>query len=175
MLKSRIGVNAPMIMLGSSEVYGEGEGLDEDELETFRANLSKTLVSCPAGGIKDGTIVEVEDFSQNMAFKILVQHKGNDEFEKEKSADRFALGGDQPISKADDPAAALLPAAATSAASAAGDDDIVVMDGASAAAADAAAQAADGKKRGRELDGSAAPGGDAAKRHKADDAVVELD
>jgi hypothetical protein len=132
-LKSRIGVNAPTIMLGSSEVYGEGEGLDEDELETFRANLSKTLVGCPAGGIKDGTIVEVEDFSQNMAFKILVQHKGNDEFEREKAADRFMLGGDIPDSKAEDLAIVPKPDTSTSAALAAC-DDIVFVDGASTSA-----------------------------------------
>uniref|UniRef100_A0A7S2RPC2 SUMO-activating enzyme subunit n=1 Tax=Mucochytrium quahogii TaxID=96639 RepID=A0A7S2RPC2_9STRA len=102
-LRKKVGVNTPSVMLNSSELYCEGEGLEEDELEFFKANLPKTLVGCPAGGIKNGSILDIEDFSQNMAFKLVIQHKSNEEFDKEENPDQFTLTGDQPMVSTDKP------------------------------------------------------------------------
>jgi len=58
-LKSRLGVNSPIISLGDSVVYECGQGLDEDEVAMYEANLDKTLEKCPGGGLKDGKRVSI--------------------------------------------------------------------------------------------------------------------
>lgn len=93
-LKGRLGVNLPSVMFGTSELYVEGDGLDEDEVEFFMQNKPKVLIDSPAGGIKDGSILEIEDFSQNMKFKMLIQQKV---FDAEKNPDLFEVGGDEPV------------------------------------------------------------------------------
>jgi hypothetical protein len=45
-------------------IYEEGDGADEDYVD----NLQKVLSDCPAGGISDGTVVTVEDFTQVHAY-----------------------------------------------------------------------------------------------------------
>ena len=44
-------------------LYEEGEGADE----SLAANLSLTLSACPGGGVTDGAVLTVEDFSQNLS------------------------------------------------------------------------------------------------------------
>ena len=36
----------------------------DDADESLAANLPLTLDACPAGGVRDGTLVKVEDFTQ---------------------------------------------------------------------------------------------------------------
>ena len=50
-------------MLGSSFLYEEGDGADED----LRDNLPLPLAQCPAGGVKDGSLLTVEDFTQKLS------------------------------------------------------------------------------------------------------------
>ena len=58
-------------MLGSSGLYEEGDGADEDLLD----NLPLKLAQCPAGGVQDGAQLVIEDFTQNLEvihyFKII--------------------------------------------------------------------------------------------------------
>ncbi len=61
-LKGRLGFNEPSVMLGSSFLYEEGEDCDED----LRDNLPLKLADCPAGGICDGALLSVEDFTQKL-------------------------------------------------------------------------------------------------------------
>jgi hypothetical protein len=61
-IKAKLGFNAPSIMLGSSGLYEEGEGADEDLAE----NLPLKLAQCPAGGVVDGAQLQIEDFTQNL-------------------------------------------------------------------------------------------------------------
>lgn len=61
-LKARIGFNEPSVLLGHSYLYEEGEDADED----LRDNLPLTLAHCPGGGIRDGVILTVEDFTQEL-------------------------------------------------------------------------------------------------------------
>jgi hypothetical protein len=35
-LKARLGMNAPSVTVGASEIYAEGQGLDDDEVELFQ-------------------------------------------------------------------------------------------------------------------------------------------
>ena len=56
-LKGRLGVNSPILSLGQSVIYECGQGLDEDEVAMYEANLTKTLRNCPGGGIREGSYV----------------------------------------------------------------------------------------------------------------------
>lgn len=98
-IKKGMGVNAPSVMIGASELYMEGEGLDEEEIEAFKKNLPKTLQGCPAGGIKDGSIVEIEDFSQDLSFKFIIQHLDGKDIDKDKYPDRYIISGEKPVAK----------------------------------------------------------------------------
>jgi ubiquitin-like 1-activating enzyme E1 B len=100
-LKGRFAVNAPTIMLGSSEIYAEGDGLEVDEIQEFEANLPKVLANCPAGGIRHGVLVDIEDFSQNLKFRLVISHKPKEIFEEEGNADGFSISGDMPAAKGD--------------------------------------------------------------------------
>jgi hypothetical protein len=61
-VKGRLGFNEPTISVGSNLLYEEGEGCDEELAE----NLVLKLSECPGGGIQDGSIVTVDDFTQNL-------------------------------------------------------------------------------------------------------------
>lgn len=61
-LKAKLGFNEPTIMQGYNCLYEEGEGADED----LQSNLALVLASCPAGGVVDGSQLEIEDFTQNL-------------------------------------------------------------------------------------------------------------
>eukprot|EP01038_Epipyxis_sp_PR26KG_P011518 gene11518-15431_t len=61
-IKKKLGFNTPTIMIDSSSVYEEGEGADDD----LKDNLKLKLANCPCGGIKDGSIIMVEDFTQEL-------------------------------------------------------------------------------------------------------------
>lgn len=90
-IKGKLGFNEPTLSLGSSTIYEEGEDCDED----LKDNLVRKLVACPAGGVHDGTIIDISDFSQNSEVKLLVRHKSNDELAEIESAatDLFILEG----------------------------------------------------------------------------------
>ena len=61
-VKSRLGFVSPSVMIGSSIIYEEGEDV-EDEFAGF---LVRRLAECPAGGIRNGRIVQITDFRQNL-------------------------------------------------------------------------------------------------------------
>ena len=65
-----MGFNEPIVMLGSSFLYEEGEGADED----LRDNLPLPLTQCPAGGVRDGTLLTLEDFTQKLNVSNFVPH-----------------------------------------------------------------------------------------------------
>mmetsp|Transcript_10799 Transcript_10799/g.15229 ORF Transcript_10799/g.15229 Transcript_10799/m.15229 type:complete len:698 (-) Transcript_10799:169-2262(-) len=81
-VKERLGFMEPSIMIGESIVHEEGDGADDD---SYQINLSKKLVDLPAGGIKHGTIVKIEDFTQDLEIDLNVSH--NDEWQKEEGSD----------------------------------------------------------------------------------------
>jgi hypothetical protein len=61
-VKSKLGFVSPSVMIGSSIIYEEGEDV-EDEYSGF---LVRRLTDCPAGGIRNGRIVQITDFRQNL-------------------------------------------------------------------------------------------------------------
>lgn len=56
-------------------MYEEGEGLDEDEIEEYQRLLPQTLVQLPGGGLKNGSIVTVQDQSQGFSVDLIITHQ----------------------------------------------------------------------------------------------------
>ena len=70
-LKKDLGFECPTILLNDDIVYEEGEGADA----SFEVNLDKLLPKLPSGGIQDGTMFRVEDFTQDLEVDVAVTHK----------------------------------------------------------------------------------------------------
>ena len=71
LLRARLGFNDPSIAVGSDIVYESGAGLDPAEVAAYAAAAARPLAALR---IRDGTAVEVEDFSQDLTLTILVSH-----------------------------------------------------------------------------------------------------
>lgn len=76
-LKGKLGFNEPAISQGSNILYEEGDGADEDLAD----NLPLTLATCPGGGIHDGTLLEISDFTQQLELTVVITHRSNAEFD----------------------------------------------------------------------------------------------
>lgn len=87
-LKGKLGFNEPTISVGASGLYEEGEDADED----LAANLVLMLNQCPGGGVQDGTLLTVEDLSQDLEVRILVEHRDRADFDEEKEPLGFVIG-----------------------------------------------------------------------------------
>ena len=108
-LKGKLGFNEPIICIGASGIYEEGEDADED----LAANLVLMLEHCPGGGVRDGTIMTVEDLSQDLEVRILVEHRDRADFDEEKEPLSFVIGskatGDVAVGSTVEPSAASEP------------------------------------------------------------------
>lgn len=97
-VKKELGFTEPSINIGSSIIYEEGDDIEDDE---YAAIVTKTLIDLPAGGMKDGTIITIEDFTQDLEVDVCINHKS--EWEKKEAddevaeEDRFIIGGDKPL------------------------------------------------------------------------------
>ncbi len=63
------------LMYKENFMYEEDPGMDQDEIEDCASHLPKCLADLPSGGIKDGSIVEVSNRSQQLSFSLLVTHQ----------------------------------------------------------------------------------------------------
>ena len=131
-VKKKLGFEEPTIMLEGDIIYEEGEGADT---AMYSANLAKLLKNLPCGGIQNGTVLRIEDFSQDLEVDVSVTHRDVWEPEEgEEVADemKFVVGGETPKAKAtENGGAAKMPAAASETEETADDDDeieIVDMD-----------------------------------------------
>lgn len=90
-IKSKLGFNEPMISMGSNILYEEGEDCDED----LKDNLPLLLAKCPGGGIQDGAVLSISDFTQDLEMTMVVRHVNQEEFEKQEATavDLFILEG----------------------------------------------------------------------------------
>ena len=61
-VKGKLGLVEPSVMIGASVIYEEGDDMDDSLL----MHLSTPLCKCPAGGIGDSSLVTVEDFVQDL-------------------------------------------------------------------------------------------------------------
>ena len=65
-IKGKLGLVEPSIMLGASVIYEEGEDMDDSLL----MHLNTPLQGCPAGGICDSSLVTLEDFVQDLQVRV---------------------------------------------------------------------------------------------------------
>ncbi|ONM24788.1 SUMO-activating enzyme subunit 2 [Zea mays] len=89
-IKGKLGMNLPLIMVGATLVFEDGEDLEEDEIANYALNLEKVLAELPAP-VLNGTMVTVEDLHQELKCSINIKHR--DEFDEEKEPDRMVLVG----------------------------------------------------------------------------------
>ena len=134
-IKGRLGFQEPTLLLNGDVIWEEGEGAEEEEYE---CNLPKTLKGLPCGGIQHGTVLEIDDNSQNLCIQVLVSHQ--DVWEGEEIPDfPFTVGKVPPKKEEEQKPAAAAAVSTTSssdgkpAVTAAEDDDdddiIMVIDG----------------------------------------------
>ena len=110
-VKQELGFAEPSLMLEDDMIWEEGQDADQ---EAFVANLPKTLDKLPCGGIHHGTVLEIEDFSQDLQVNVAIAHQEVWEGEIYDNPDqRFVVGGTPP--KATAPAAAVTPSPAADA------------------------------------------------------------
>ena len=91
-IKKDMGFEEPSLMLGNDFIWEEGEDADTT---TFAKNLTKRLSDLPGGGISHGTVLQIEDFSQDLDVSVTFTHqtewKGDDELTHEDF--KFVLSG----------------------------------------------------------------------------------
>jgi hypothetical protein len=115
--KARLGFEEPTIMLQGDLIWEEGDGADT---AAYQPNLEKLLPQLPCGGIPAGTttVLELEDFSQDLTVQVSVTHQ--EVWDEEDGDQPFLVGGEVPKATV---AAAASASAPTEAAAANGDDD----------------------------------------------------
>lgn len=125
-VKKKLGFEQPTVILAGDFIWEEGDGAD---MEEFQPNLKKVLSTLPCGGIQHGTVVEIDDASQNLTIQVSVTHQ--DVWEGDEVDDNpFLVGAVPPKAKNEEPPA---PAAAagisepSATVSIEDDDDIVLV------------------------------------------------
>jgi len=98
-IKKELGFMEPSLTIGSSIIYEEGEDIEEDE---YAAMVVKKLPDLPAGGVKHGTIIRIEDFTQDLEVEICVHNQTEWEAKEGEDApddeeECFVIGGDKPV------------------------------------------------------------------------------
>ncbi|KAL7500855.1 hypothetical protein ACHAWT_010356 [Skeletonema menzelii] len=182
-IKKELGFHEPTILVGGDIVYEEGEDIDPSE---YAINLPKKLVNLPSGGVTHGSVIRIEDYSQDLEVDVNVSHKdrwmmkADDDSGKEKVDDRdeidkFEIGGKKPVAVAtttDSSGGAKENMAQDPAADEEGDDDdieIIVDDD---TPKKTAVTSSNGKKRKPVMEED----GNKAKKTKVDtDEVVEIE
>jgi ubiquitin-like 1-activating enzyme E1 B len=101
-IKKELGFMEPSLNIGSSIIYEEGEDIGDDE---YAAMVVKKLVDLPAGGVQHGTIVKIEDFTQDLEVDVCIYHKSEwevkeGEDEQVDEEEQFTIGGDKPAAAA---------------------------------------------------------------------------
>jgi ubiquitin-like 1-activating enzyme E1 B len=128
-LKKRLCVNLPSVHMGEVILHEEGDDLDEEEVEEYEALGKRVLSALPGGGVKHGSVLMVEDFSQDMKFELMISHR--EDWDEEKEPEGFVVSGEDVKPKESTEVAEAAPAAAAAAAAvavAADDDDMLIVD-----------------------------------------------
>jgi ubiquitin-like 1-activating enzyme E1 B len=123
-VKQRLGFEEPTLMLNGDFVWEEGDGAEDD----YHVNLPKTLTALPCGGIQHGTVLEIDDNSQNLTIHVSVTHQ--DVWEGDEVPDYpFTVGSMPDMKKTKDEMLvdAASPAAAAKPSLADHDDDDVIL------------------------------------------------
>ena len=70
-IKARLGFEEPTLMLQGDFIWEEGDGAEAE----FEMNLPKKLSGLPCGGIQHGTVLEIDDNSQNLSIQVAITHQ----------------------------------------------------------------------------------------------------
>ena len=95
-IKQDLGFEEPTLMLEGDMIYEEGEDADT---ASFAPNLVKILTKLPCGGIQNGSIIRIEDFSQDLEVDICITHKDvweRDDGESDEDSEKYLVGGEKP-------------------------------------------------------------------------------
>lgn len=74
-LRKALAFAEPTVTVGSTMHYECGDDLEEDERERYDALRKRRLGDLPGDPIGHGSLVQVEDFSQEMSVELLVCHR----------------------------------------------------------------------------------------------------
>eukprot|EP00878_Enallax_costatus_P005261 GHUV01005528.1.p1 GENE.GHUV01005528.1~~GHUV01005528.1.p1 ORF type:complete len:689 (+),score=205.63 GHUV01005528.1:3622-5688(+) len=103
-IKQRLAVAMPCLTSSGTTgdlQYDEGEGLEPDEVENNKALLGKTLASLPGGGLRNGSVVMVDDYSQVLNLNLHITHQ--DVIDQEQYPEGFILQGQVPEAQQEQP------------------------------------------------------------------------
>lgn len=91
-LRAKLGIVEPNVMMGDNVLYEEGEDADE----ALAANLDRTLADLPGGGCsaEHGGSMMVDDFMQDFSVKLNIFHR--DHWDEEKFPEGFYIGDEPP-------------------------------------------------------------------------------
>ena len=186
-IKKELGFHLPTIIVGGGIVYEEGEDIDPSE---YAINLPKQLVNFPSGGVTHGSVIRIEDYSQDLEVDVNVSHKerwmmkadddsGAEKVDDREEIEKFEIGGKKPVASAttaDSSDGANDDIAQDPAAVDKEDDDddieIIVDDDIPTKDTAAAATSSNGKKRKTDTEED----GNKAKKTKVDtDEVIEIE
>jgi ubiquitin-like 1-activating enzyme E1 B len=117
-VKQRLGFEAPTLMLNGDFIWEEGDGAEDD----YQVNLPKTLTALPCGGIQHGTVLEIDDSSQNLTIQVSVTHQ--DVWEGDEVPDFPFTVGNMPFQNQPEKEKVAAP---VTAANDDDDDDVVVI------------------------------------------------
>lgn len=120
-VKGRLGFEEPTLMLQGDFIWEEGDGAEEE----FKMNLPKKLTGLPCGGIKHGTVLEIDDNSQNLTIQVAITHQ--ETWEGDEVPDFPFTVGAVPPKKAEEPQPKADAGASDPVAKADDDDDDVVL------------------------------------------------
>lgn len=180
-IKKELGFHEPTILVGGDIVYEEGEDIDPSE---YAINLNKKLVNLPSGGVTHGSVIRIEDYSQDLEVDVNVSHKdrwmikadddsGVEKVDDREEIEKFEIGGKKPVASATTTADGAKDDMAQDPAAAKDDDDdveIIDDDNTSTKVTATAAASSNGKKRKPETEED----GNKAKKTKVDtDEVIE--
>jgi len=70
-IKGRLGFEEPTLILQGDFIWEEGDGAEAE----FAMNLPKKLAGLPCGGIQNGTVLEIDDNSQNLSIQVAITHQ----------------------------------------------------------------------------------------------------
>ena len=123
-VKGKLGFEAPTVLIDGDIVWEEGDGADSED---YMINLPKTLSNLPCGGIKQGTVFELDDTTQNLSIEVSVTHQQDWPQDEEADEFPFVVGAAPPKSK---PAAPVPPTEGTKVSATkdpADDDDVLLV------------------------------------------------
>lgn len=104
-IKKELGFQEPTIEIGEDIVYEEGEDIDPSE---YAVNLPKKLTKLPSGGVSHGSVIRIEDFSQDLQVDVNISHKdtwmmksddnnGVEKVDDREEIEKFEIGGKKPV------------------------------------------------------------------------------